>query len=242
MARIARVVAIGLPHHITQRGNRRQRTFFEEGDYRLYIELMAEWCDKRGVEIWAYCLMPNHVHMIVVPSSQSGLAGAIGEAHRRYSRAVNFREGWRGYLWQGRFASFVMDEKHLLACVRYVELNPVRGRLTADPWSYRWSSARSHDTGHDDDLVKVKPLLDMVGDWRKFLSEEPTEAESEEIRRHERTGRPLGDDKFVGSIEKLLGRVVRKMRPGPKPGKKHEKSSDHRVSSSKVRHARRKAR
>lgn len=109
MARLARVVIPGLPHHITQRGNRRQQTFFNDGDYAAYLELMSEWCRDQGVEIWSYCLMPNHTHLIAVPSTKDGLRWAIGEAHRRYTRRINFRETWRGYLWQGRFASFVMD-------------------------------------------------------------------------------------------------------------------------------------
>ena len=113
MARLARVVVPGMPHHVTQRGNRRQPTFFREDDYAAYLELMGQWCRERGVEIWAYCLMPNHVHLIAVPQSEDGLRLAIGEAHRRYTRRVNFREGWRGHLWQGRFASFVMDEPYL---------------------------------------------------------------------------------------------------------------------------------
>ena len=129
---MARLVIPGLPHHITQRGNRRQQTFFNDGDYAAYIELMAEWCREEGVEIWGYCLMPNHVHLIAVPKTEDGLRRAIGEAHRRYTRRINFREKWRGYLWQGRFASFIMDEPYLLAAARYVELNPLRAELVAN--------------------------------------------------------------------------------------------------------------
>jgi len=129
MARIARVVVPGTPHHVTQRGNRRQDTFFRDEDYEAYIDLMSEWCGKCDVEIWAYCLMPNHIHMIAVPESEQGLSRAIGEAHRRYTRMINLRKRWTGYLWQGRFASFPMDEDHLLAAVRYVEMNPVRARM-----------------------------------------------------------------------------------------------------------------
>ena len=110
MARLARVVAPGFPHHVTQRGNRRQTTFFLDDDYRAYLSLMAEWCGRHGAHVWAYCLMPNHVHLIVVPEAADGLRRAIGEAHRRYTRLINFREGWRGHLWQERFASFPMDE------------------------------------------------------------------------------------------------------------------------------------
>ena len=129
MARLARVVAPGFPRHITQRGNRRQQTFFCDEDYQRYVELMAEWCNALEVEILAYCLMPNHVHLIAVPQSAHGLGRAIGEAHRRYTRMINFRERWRGHLRQGRFASVVLDEPYLLTAARYVELNPVRAGL-----------------------------------------------------------------------------------------------------------------
>ena len=144
MARMARAVAPGMPHHITQRGNRRQQTFFNAEDSLANLDLMSTWCIKYQVEIWTYCLMPNHVHLIAVPTTTDGLARAIGEAHRRYTRRVNFREGWRGHLWQERFSSFVMDEQYLLACARYIELNPVRAGLVEKPDQWRWSSARPH--------------------------------------------------------------------------------------------------
>ena len=96
---------------------------------------MGQWCTVHQVEIWAYCLMPNHVHLIAVPQSPDGLRLAIGEVHRRYTRMVNFREGWRGHLWQGRFASFVLDEPYVLTAARYVELNPVRAGLVNAPSS-----------------------------------------------------------------------------------------------------------
>ena len=133
MARMARVVIPNIPHHVTQRGNRRQQVFFSEADYQCYKNLLAEYCVRDNVKVLAYCLMPNHVHLILVPGCEEGLRKAIGETHRRYTRYVNFREGWRGYLWQGRFASFPMDEHHLWAAVRYVELNPVRAKLSALP-------------------------------------------------------------------------------------------------------------
>jgi putative transposase len=218
MARIARVVIPGFPHHITQRGNRRQQTFFNEGDYAAYLELMVEWCQKEGVEIWAYCLMPNHTHLIAVPSSEESLRRAIGEAHRRYTRRINFREKWRGYLWQGRFASFVMDEPYLIAAARYVELNPVRARLAVRPEDWPWSSARAHLTGQDDCLVMVDPLLSMIGDWRGLLNSALPEGELEEMRRHSRTGRPLGAEAFLDNLEGLIGRVL-KVQKGGRPKK-----------------------
>ncbi len=102
---------------------------------RAYRALLAEHCRAAGVACWAYCLMPNHVHLILVPSDEDGLGRALGEAHRRYTRRINFREGWRGHLWQERFHSFVMDEPHLLACARYVERNPVTAATARVKWS-----------------------------------------------------------------------------------------------------------
>ncbi len=133
-------MAPGMAHHVTQRGNRRMETFFCEDDYAVYIQLMAQSCARHKVALWAYCLMPNHVHLIAVPETPDGLRGAMGEAHRRYTRHVNFREGWRGHLWQERFASFVMDEAHLLTAMRYVELNPVKAGLADSPGAYAWGS------------------------------------------------------------------------------------------------------
>ena len=216
MARLARVVVPGVPHHITQRGNRRQQTFFGDGDYEAYVTLMAEWCGRRGVEVWAYCLMPNHVHLIAVPSEEPSLRLAVGEAHRRYTRRVNLREGWRGHLWQGRFASFPMDDAHLYMAARYVELNPVRARMVESPQQYRWSSAAAHLAGHDDALVRADPLIGRMGDWREYLAQGLSEREAAAFRRHERTGRPLGSPGFTVRLEKLLGRVLRPGKRGPK--------------------------
>jgi putative transposase len=215
MARIARVIAPGFPHHVTQRGNRRQETFFCDEDYQAYLDLMAEWCRKCRVDIWAWCLMPNHVHLIAVPQSEEGLARAIGEAHRRYTRRINFRQGWRGHLWQERFASFPMDETHLLAAARYVELNPVQAGLAKSPEEYRWSSARAHIEGKDDTLVKVTPLLEIAGDWRTFL-DVPKDVDADRLRQHERSGRPLGKESFVERLETELSRTLRPQKPGPK--------------------------
>jgi len=220
MARIARVVAAELPHHVTQRGNRRMQTFFREKDYQEYLRLMAEWCSKWGVAVWAYCLMPNHVHLVLVPETAEGLHCAVSEAHRRYTRYINFREGWRGHLWQGRFGSFVMDEPHLLTAMRYIELNPVRAGLAKRPEDYAWSSARAHLSGRNDALVKVEPMLSMIGDWASYLAMDVDEEERAALRRHERTGRPLGTPGFIEALEKRLGRPLRKRKPGPKRPRK----------------------
>ncbi|MBV9548654.1 MAG: transposase [Alphaproteobacteria bacterium] len=222
MARMARVVAPGVPHHVTQRGNRRQKVFFGEEDYLAYRALLAESCAAARVAVWAYCLMPNHVHLILVPRDKDGLRAALADAHRRYSRAVNFRENWRGYLWQGRFASFPMDENYLLAAARYIELNPVRARLVERPRDWPWSSARAHLAGRDDELVQVAPLLERVGGWKAFLGEKLDGAAREAIRASERTGRPLGSAAFVRRLEKKLERPLARQKPGPKPAGKAE--------------------
>jgi putative transposase len=214
---MARVVVPGMPHHVTQRGNRRQPVFFCDDDYALYLRLLGEHCGCLGVAIWAYCLMPNHVHLVVVPRTAEALALAIGEVHRRYTCHVNARECWTGYLWQGRFGSSVMDTPHTLAAVRYVELNPVRAGLTPEPQEYPWSSARAHLDGRDDRLVQVEPMLSAVGDWSEYLAQSEQEAEISQLRRHAKTGRPLGSPEFTASLEPLVGRILRKRKPGPKP-------------------------
>ncbi len=217
MARLARAVVPGRPHHVTQRGNRRQQTFFRPSDYVLYSELMAEWCRKCGVEVWAYSLMPNHAHLIAVPDTPDALRRAIGEAHRRYTVEINQRERWKGYLWQGRFASFPMDDRYTVAASRYVELNPVRAGLVTRPEDYPWSSARAHLDARDDTLVSVAPLLNWVDDWAAFLGVAVAPDLGERLSRHARTGRPLGSGPFIDDLERRLGRVLRPRKRGPAP-------------------------
>ena len=159
MARIARVVIPSVPHHITQRGNRRQQTFFCEADFRHYINLLHEFKNDAGVKVWAYCLMPNHVHIVAVPEQIDSLANLFRPVHQKYSRNINARFGWRGHLWQERFHSSAMDEAHTLAAVRYVELNPVRARLCARPQDWMFSSANAHLSGREDRLVTMAPML-----------------------------------------------------------------------------------
>ena len=217
MARMPRLVVPGYPHHVTQRGNRRQRTFFTDDDYRHYIALVSESARQTETEIWSYCLMPNHVHLVMVPSTEDGLRATLGEAHRHYTRHINFRQGWRGHLWQERFHSFLMDEDYLLATVRYVERNPVAARLCRHPAEWPWSSARAHLQGIDDILVTVKPMRDRVPDWSAYLTNTSQSDTTESIRRHNRTGRPLGSDEFIKALEQQTGKTLAPKRPGPKP-------------------------
>ena len=216
MARIARVVLPGYPHHVTQRGNRRQPVFFRDDDYRTYRAMLARACRVVGTEVWAYCLMPNHVHLILVPNHMDGLRAALGEAHRRYTRRINFRHGWRGHLWQERFHSFPMDEPHLLAAVRYVELNPVRAGLVEQAEHWPWSSAGAHLARADDALVRVVPMLERIPRWQPYLRAVEPATRMDEIRLHTRTGRPLGGESFIGIAERISGRTVRPGRPGRK--------------------------
>lgn len=143
MARLPRLVLPGIPHHVTQRGNRRERTFFEDGDYSLYLDLLSDASRRSGVEIWSYCLMPNHVHIIAVPSDEDGLRRTFRYVHRHYTGFINARMRTTGHLWQGRFSSVAMDEGHLVAALRYVALNPVRARLVAHATDWPWARTRA---------------------------------------------------------------------------------------------------
>lgn len=214
MARMARFVVPNYPHHVTQRGNRRQQVFFSEDDYRAYKTLLARACKSAQCEIWAYCLMPNHVHLVVVPETEDGLRRLFAETHRQYTRMINIREGWRGHLWQERFHSFVMDERYLMATVRYVELNPVVARLCDNAEDWLWSSAQAHFAGQDDRLVKVQPMLDRVADWQRYICQSDN-FDAKKIRVATRTGRPKGDEQFLSLLEGLTGKDVRAKRPGP---------------------------
>jgi len=218
MTRLARVVVPGVPHHVIQRGNRRQETFFDDDDYLAYRALLAKACEKAGTAVWAYCLMPNHVHLILVPSTPDGLRAAVADAHRRYARRINLREDWRGHLWQERFHSFAMDEAHLAACARYVELNPLRARLVRRPEDWPWSSARAHLRGADDGLVQVAPLVRRYGDWRAFLKTSIEEETLANLRRHVDSGRPLGSTRFLRALERKTGRALA-LRPRGRPRK-----------------------
>jgi len=216
MARLARIVIPGLPHHVTQRGNRREAIFFEDGDHEIYLDLLAEQTLKADVAVWAYCLMPNHVHLILKPTRADALGRAVGEAHRRYTNFINARGRWTGHLFQSRFASVVLDDSHLIRAVRYVSLNPVRARLVNRPEDWKWSSVRAHLSSLDDRLVTVRPVLDRIPHLKELL-EANSEDDFSELRRAETTGRPLGASDFVTGLESLLGRKIARRAPGRRP-------------------------
>ena len=226
MARLARIVIPQVPHHVTQRGNRRLPVFFGDADRAAYLSLLTEACAAQRTVCLAWCLMDNHLHLILTPQTADGLRATLGEAHRRYSRRINFREGWRGFLFQGRFASYPMDDAHLLAAVRYVENNPVAAGMVARAQDWRWSSARSHVAGKraaDDPLTDVAALGSHVRNWRAYLKlgaeamDDPATVAAIEARI--RTGRPLASPEWIAAAEAAIERKLGPQRRGPKPGR-----------------------
>lgn len=222
MSRLPRVVIADIPHHVTQRGNGRAQTFFGDDDYRLYLSLLARHCRDAGVGVWAWVLMPNHVHLILCPSDGDGIRRALARVHRAYAGAVHARTGRTGHFWQGRFGCVAMDEAHLQAAARYIAFNPVRARLAKRPEDWPWSSARRQlglvgQGAGDDGVTDPEPLRARVPDFAAFLRAGEDEALSGALRRAETIGRPLGDAAFLDRLESLTGRALRPRKRGPRP-------------------------
>ncbi|MFZ5725789.1 MAG: transposase [Pseudomonadota bacterium] len=218
MSRLPRIVLPGVPHPVTQRGNRRERTFFEEGDYALYLDLLADAAVRHGVAIWSYCLMPNHVHIVAVPRDEDALGRTFRHVHRHYTGYVNARMRVTGHLWQGRFSSVAMDEVHLFAAFRYVALNPVRARLVRRAEDWQWSSTRALIAGADDRVVTVAPALERIGDFTAFLGEDFDEAFTyAALRKAETLGRPIGSAAWLEEMEHATGRKLTPSKRGRKP-------------------------
>ena len=220
MARSARIVVPGYPHHIIQRGNRRMNVFFSTEDRRAYLAHMGKACLRHGVDIWAWCLMDNHVHLVAVPRKEDSLARCFSEAHGRYTRRVNKREGWTGHLWQCRFCSSVLDEPHTIAAVRYVERNPVRAGMARIPWSYQWSSARWH-TGREraDPLISNDDALKyLIQDWESYVLNDDEEGFVQLIRKESSVNRPLAGKHFIQKLEsRFKKRLIRTKLAGSIP-------------------------
>ncbi len=213
------------PHHVVQRGVRRMDVFFSADDRQEYLALLSQSASKHALDFFAWCLMSNHAHFVVLPREETSLARTFGEAHRRYTRMVNFREGWRGHLWQERFHSYPMDERHLLAAVRYVEMNPVNAGLVEKAEDWEWSSARYHlGINSFDRLVREQSLFGLVKDWREYLT--PPDASCRDnttnYELHLRTGRPLGSSDFLNRLERLTGTTLRRKKGGWQKGKKRK--------------------
>jgi REP-associated tyrosine transposase len=219
MARLARVVAVGEPHHLTQRGNNRQTTFLDDHDRRTYCQLLAEHAKRAGIRVLGYCLMTNHVHLVAIPERADSFARGLGRAHYLYTRALHERWGGSGHLWQNRFFSCPLDRDHLWTALRYVDLNPLRAGLVEEATAYEWSSARSHAERQDPlGLLDGGLWGELCGrqDWREMLG--PTRMEEADavaaLRQATMTGRPLGGESFVKRLEGMFARKLKPKRTG----------------------------
>ena len=221
MPRQARIVIPNIPHHITQRGNRRQNIFFSSYDRSFFLELLKHYSEKFSIDVIAYCLMTNHIHVVAVPGSSDSFHLAFKSIFRRYGSFKNTVAGWTGHFWQERFFSSPLDEGHFWTALRYVELNPVRAKMVAQAADYRWSSARAHCNAECDMLLARDSVwhrkLDRVSDWREFLSA-ATDHEINDARERFCRSLPFGDESFVANLEQVTGRVLR-VRPKGRPRK-----------------------
>ena len=224
MPRLARIAIPGVPHHVTQRGNNRQDVFFTDEDRSFYLEWLAKCAAEAGLDILGYCLMTNHVHLVVVPQGADSLAEGLGRAHWRYSQRVNRLHGRSGHLWQGRFFSCALDEAHAYRALAYVERNPVHAKMVRNAWDYPWSSAGAHVGSNTPPEWLERKRWSRWTDaahWKKELRQDSKEA-MEAVRFHTRRGRPLGSDAFVAKMEALVGHRLRPLAVG-RPKKVEEK-------------------
>ncbi len=227
MSRIPRVILEGVPYHITLRGNARQQVFFENRDYILYLDLLKDKCQDERLSILAYCLMPNHIHLIAVPERESSMPQAIGRTAADFARHYNLRKRSCGHVWQARYHSTPLDEPHLWRAMAYVERNPVRAHLAASAEEYEWSSARHRFAGTANfiDLSPWQARYDWPR-WREALRRSiDEEAFGQRLREAGRRGRPLGDDEFVENLEKRCGRQLR-TRPVGRPKKARDQEGN----------------
>jgi len=219
MPRVARTVAVHYPHHVTQRGNARQNIFSDNYDYLHYRALISKYAPDYGLEIWAYCFMPNHVHFIVVPHEKESMAKTFMTCHMLYAQYVNRKRNTTGHVWQGRFFSCILDERHLYAAIRYVERNPVRAGIVSEPHEYPWSSVRGHLGLELDPLLKnPSPINDMIGDWKLFLSLPEEEELVKKVRKFTHAGIPCGDEEFIKSLSHIIPHQLAR-RPRGRPPK-----------------------
>jgi len=203
MPRIARVIATGYPHHITQRGNNRATVFFDDEDRQMYLKILAGYAEKHHIQIWAYCLMNNHIHLLAVPEAETSLACGIGLTNQVYTQYLNRKLNQSGRIWQNRFFSCVVENnQYLWAVARYIERNPLKVGLVENAETYRWSSAKAHMTGAIDTLLGKTSWLSPQEQrtYAEFVVTEDEETDNA-IRRATRTGRPFGSDTFVDLLE-----------------------------------------
>lgn len=219
MPRNSRVVAPGLPYHITQRGTNRERVFFTVADRSLYLKLVRENQAEAGVRILAYCLMTNHVHFVTIPEREDSLAVLFGRANGRYAQAINIRKGRCGHFWQARFHSCALSDSHLGVALRYVEGNPCRAGMVATPGEYRWSSAAAHLLGAPDrSHVLDLTFWERAGGAATWASLHAGENHADQIwalRKCTYSGRPFGEESFVSAIEERFQRKWRRSSVDP---------------------------
>ncbi len=212
MPRLPRAVFAGFPHHITQRGNRREPVFFDDEDRLLYLAWLKEYSDQHQVEVLAYCLMTNHIHLIAVPATSDGLHLALKPLHMRYAQRLNRQRQWSGHVWQGRFFSSPLDDAYLWTALRYVECNPVRAGLAERAQDYRWSSAPGHCGLRHDALLRPdsrwQQRLATVTDWPAWLAQVDDANALNTLRLHANKGLPCGDEGFVTKLGDMLGRPL----------------------------------
>lgn len=218
MARLARIVLPHFPHHVTQRGNGRAQTFFSDADYRLYRNLLIEHCQHHGVSILGWCLMPNHVHLILTPPDKDALRGALSRVHRMYAGHIHAREKRTGHFWQGRFGCVAMDEEHLVAAMAYLALNPVRAKLAQKAEDWPWSSIHAYRRARTwdgvTDMEAVEPYLKAA---KQIIKAGEEDARFKTLRQSETIGRPIGNDDFLSRAEKQVGRQLKPGKRGPRP-------------------------
>jgi len=225
MPRAARIVVPGVPHHITQRGNNRQDTFFVDDDRRVYLALLKQQSYKFGLDVMAYCLMTNHIHLVATPQTTDALAKAIGRTHLIYTQYINQMHGRSGHLWQNRFHSCPLGRSRLVNTLCYVERNPVRAKLVGHAWQYEWSSAAAHTGGKDPSgLLNLRAWRrrHRDADWRETLRRPDDSDVLAALRSASSRGRPLGSDTFLSKIEKAVGRRLRPLSAG-RPRKRKTK-------------------
>ncbi len=224
MPRLARNVFPDIPHHITQRGNRREDVFFTDEDRLIYLEWLQLYCEKYDVSILAYCLMTNHVHLVLTPHSVNGLQQVLKPLHMRYSQHINKIKGWKGHLWQGRFFSSPLDDAYTWSTIRYVERNPVQAGMQVKSEDYRWSSAAAHCGLKEESLLATLPCS-MSGiyqdNWSEWLTEPENQGVIDIIQRNVEKGLPCGDDNFISQLEVVAKRSLQ-YKPQGRPFKENK--------------------
>ncbi|NCO52511.1 MAG: transposase [Deltaproteobacteria bacterium] len=220
MPRIARVVAPGYPHHITQRGTNRSGIFLNDQDRILFLHTLSQWTQRTGTRVWAYCLMDNHFHLLLEPLDVEGLGKCLHGTTFRYAQYFNRKYGRSGRLWENRYFSCpVNKDEYLWSVVRYIERNPVRAKIVERVDDWKWSSGRAHIHGVPDQVINLFEWFDKSErtDYAAFVSQE---GEDDPVRRATSTGRPLGSSTFLEILERQLGRSLKQGKRGRPSAKK----------------------